>query len=221
MSWPENYGMRLRNGSGVFIVDSSEEFGHFHLLASGTLSSGSTSAWPSGVVWGDLWFVRLTGSGWVGDKATTGFGATTRYIYSTHTGSKPWVKVGNIKGNITGADLYGDYGLNIFDDSAQNSVDTVVFSSMVQQGIDIISVGQFDDIGSNTSINIPINDAGNIYVLIPGSLYHAFGTDVQMGYQYNYSGSTVTSIDVTRRRGSSPYHTNYGNQAYMIVKIRS
>ena len=92
---------------------------------------------------------------------------------------------------------------------------------MIGNSADIVSVGSFSDIGSNTCINIAINEAANYYVLMPGSLYYSYsGTTIKMGYKFNYSGTTLNSIDVLREQNGLPY-TAGGNQAYMIVRYRS
>ena len=105
--------------------------------------------------------------------------------------------------------------------NVQNSVQNVIFSSMIGNSADIVSVGSFSDIGSNTSINITINEAANYYVLMPGSLYYSYsGTTIKMGYKFNYSGTTLNSIDVLREQNGLPY-TAGGNQAYMIIRYRS
>ena len=376
-----SYGMKIINGSGTFIVDSTENFGHFHKIGSGTIT-GATPSYPSSVSYGDLFFVKLPETGFV---AQQNYVSGDRKVFSDFTGSKPWIELGDIKGQISSSDLFGDYGLNIHEEvkgsftivvksagnvgvnitnagsgytsaptvsfsassgttatataaisggaitsitgtnvgsgyssaptvsfsggggsgaaataslatagdvflseilvtdagdgyavdrlitipdhqvgnggatdltfvvasndsngaitglktltqtptnrtpgtytgvipNVQNSVQNVIFSSMIGNSADIVSVGSFSDIGSNTSINIAINEAANYYVLMPGSLYYSYsGTTIKMGYKFNYSGTTLNSIDVLREQNGLPY-TAGGNQAYMIVRYRS
>ena len=35
------YGMKVINGSGTYIVDSTENFGHFHKIGSGTITGAT------------------------------------------------------------------------------------------------------------------------------------------------------------------------------------
>jgi hypothetical protein len=384
-----SHGMKIMNGSGTFIVDSTDDYGHFFQVGSGTVT-GSSFEYPSGVDYGDLFFVKLPGTGFIAEQ---NYISGTRYVMSTYTASKPWIKVDTIKNNISSSDLYGDYGLNIFESTKSNfnivvksagnvgvnitnagsgytsaptvsfsaptsgttatgtaavsggaitsititnpgsgyssapsvsfsggggsgaaataslatagdvflseivvadagsgfvvdrvitipdhtvgnggaadftfvvaskdsngaitglktlsqtpanrtpgtyngvvpnypsDVGRVVFSTRISTNVDIISVGSFADVGTNTSINIAINDTGNYYVLIPGTTYASYSgwplgtTQVEVGYQYNYSGTTTTlnSIDIYRSINGTAYTTT-GNQAYMIIKLRS
>ena len=376
------YGMKVINGSGTYIVDSTENFGHFHKIGSGTIT-GATPSYPGSVSYGDLFFVKLPETGFVAEQR---YVSGDRKVYSTFTGSKPWLELGDIKGQISSSDLFGDYGLNIHEEvkgtftivvksagnvgvnitnagsgytsaptvsfsapssgttatataaiydgkvdsitvtnpgsgytsaptvsfsggggssaaataslatagdvflseilvtdrgdgyavdrvitipdhhvgnggatdltfvvasndsngaitglktltqtptnrtpgtytgvipNVPNSIHNVIFSSMIGNSADVVSVGSFSDIGSNTSINIAINEAANYYVLMPGSMYYSYGgTTIKMGYTFNYSGSTLNSIDVHREQNGLPY-TSGGNQAYMIIRYRS
>tara|TARA_R100001443_G_scaffold17593_1_gene28131 strand:+ start:663 stop:1811 length:1149 start_codon:yes stop_codon:yes gene_type:complete len=379
----ETYGMKIVNGSGTYIVDSTEDFAHFHKLGSGTIT-GATPSYPGSVDYGDLFFVKLPESGFVAQQLYT---SGDRKVYSNFTGAKPWLEIGSIKGQLAAMSLWGDYGLTIFEKvkgaftivvksagnvgvnitnagsgytsaptvsfsaapgggttatgtaaiyggkvdsititnpgsgytsaptvsfsggggssaaataslatagdvflseilvtdrgdgyavdrvitipdqhvgnggatdltfvvasndsngtitglktltqtptnrtpgtytgvipNVSNSEHNVIFSSMIGDSADIVSVGSFSDIGNNTSINIAINEAANYYVLIPGSMYYsAGGTTIKIGYTFNYSGSTLNSIDVHRERNGAPY-TGRGNQAYMIIRYRS
>ena len=426
------YGMKVINGSGTYIVDSTENFGHFYKIGSGTIT-GATPSYPGSVSYGDLFFVKLPETGFVAEQR---YVSGDRKVYSTYTGSKPWLELGDIKGQISSSDLFGDYGLNIHEEvkgaftivvksagnvgvnitnagsgytsaptitvgpawagsttystgqqvtndsgklytcttagtsagsggptgtgssisdgscvwahagtaatataaiydgkvdsitvtnpgsgytsaptvsfsggggssaaataslatagdvflseilvtdrgdgyavdrvitipdhhvgsggatdltfvvasndsngaitglktltqtptdrtpgtytgvipKVANSIHNLIFSSMIGNSADIVSVGSFSDIGSNTSINIAINEAANYYVLMPGSMYYSYGgTTIKMGYTFNYSGSTLNSIDVHREQNGLPY-TSGGNQAYMIIRYRS
>ena len=129
------YGMKVINGSGTYIIDSTENFGHFHKIGSGTITGG-TPSYPGTVSYGDLFFVKLPESGFVAQQLYT---SGDRKVYSNFTGSKPWLEIGSIKGQISSTDLYGDYGLNIHEEV--KGAFTIVVKSAGNVGVNITNAG--------------------------------------------------------------------------------
>ena len=130
-----SYGMNIINGAGTFIVDSTENFGHFHKIGSGTIT-GATPSYPSSVSYGDLFFVKLPETGFV---AQQNYVSGDRKVFSDFTGSKPWIELGDIKGQISSSDLFGDYGLNIHEEVKGSF--TIVVKSAGNVGVNITNAG--------------------------------------------------------------------------------
>ena len=118
------------------------------------------------------------------------------------------------------------YGIKVLNAAGTD----IEFSSESGSALEIVAVGTYGDLGNSFSLSYTINSTTPHYVLVPGSGYNYFniwgftGT-FKMGYQYNYSGSTCTSIEIHRSftwgSGSVIAGSSEGAAAYMIVKYRS
>lgn len=219
-----SYGLKVYNGDGQTLIDSNDSGSSLVKTASGTVS-GTNFAYPTGVALGDLFFVRLASSGFVGENLYT---SGTRTVYSSVSGGKPWIKAEVMAGNVSSHD--SGYGLNVFT-SAGTAAANLLFSSVPADALDLVAVGAYGDL-TGTSLEISINSTAPHYVLIPGSYYFfvAGGSwpltqsiTVKKGYSFVYSGSTLTKITVDTyvNAGGGNIPLAYGDQSYMVVRYRS
>jgi len=220
------YGLKVFNGDNQTVIDSRDSASSLLKVASGNVTGGNF-AYPSGVAVGDLFFVRLPSSGTIAENMLI-FG-NSRTVYSTVTGSKPWIKASTMAGNVSNHE--SGYGLNVFT-SAGTAASNLIFSTIPGEALDVIAVGSYNSI-SGTSLQVSINSTAPHYVLIPGTIYYFypggswpanFPMLVQVSYTFTYSGSTLSSISVNKyinTGGASNTPISYGNQSYMIIRLRS
>jgi len=223
------YGLKVFNGDGQTVIDSNDSASSLLKVASGSVS-GENFEYPSDadgtqVALGDLFFVRLPSSGIIAENLLV---SGTRTVYSSVTGAKNWIKASTMAGNVSSHN--SGYGLNVFT-SAGTAAANLIFSSVPGDALDIVAVGQYNSI-SGTSIALSINSTAPHYVLIPGSVYYQFGgggwpanypVSILNGYTFTYSGSTLSTITVSRSitTGPTPTPLSYGGQSYMIIRLRS
>ena len=218
------YGLKVYNGDSQTLIDSNDTASSLVKTASGTVS-GTNFGYPTGVVLGDLFLVRLASSGFVAENL---FSSGTRTIYSSVSGGKPWIKAEVMSGNVSSHD--SGYGLNVFT-SAGTAAANLLFSSVPADSLDVVTVGSYGDL-TGTSLEVSINSTSPHYVLIPGSFYFHYPggswpatqpITIKKGYSFTYSGSTLTkiSVDTYGNAGGGNFPLSYGNQSYMIVRYRS
>tara|TARA_B100000927_G_C16335252_1_gene416986 strand:- start:109 stop:786 length:678 start_codon:yes stop_codon:yes gene_type:complete len=223
-----SYGLKVFNGDGLTILDSSEGLSTFIKTNTGTISSGSgTVNFPTGIDVTDLFFVRPTSNIFIAESAISG----SRQIYRSGTSVLDWFEADNTLGNFSSGFDTG-YGLNVFDGTGTAASD-LLFSSNTAQSLDIVAVGSYSDLGSNTELQININSSTPHYGLLNGSLFGS-GTvtgylggggtiERKRGYEYSYSGSTLSYIKIVSTfayPGSNGFQPGGGDMAYMIVKLR-
>tara|TARA_Y100001938_G_scaffold150778_1_gene243400 strand:- start:8287 stop:8958 length:672 start_codon:yes stop_codon:yes gene_type:complete len=220
------YGLVVLNGDNQTVIDSRDSASSLLKVNSGSVSGGNFE-YPSEVDVGDLFFVRLPSSGTVAENMLV-FGQT-RTVYSTVTGSKDWIKASTMAGNVSSHN--SGYGLNVFT-SAGTAASNLIFSSVPGDALDIVAVGSYNSI-SGSSVVLSINSTAPHYVLIPGTVYYNypggawpanFPLLVNVSYDFSYSGSTLSTITVNRyifTGGASNTPISYGNQSYMIIRLRS
>ena len=226
-----SYGLKVFNGDGQTVIDSNDSASSLLKVASGNVTGGNfeypSDADGTQVGIGDLFFVRLPESGTIAENMLI-FGQT-RTVYSTVTGAKPWLKASTMAGNVSSHN--SGYGLNVFT-SAGTAAANLIFSSVPGDALDVVAVGSYNSI-SGTSLAVSINSTAPHYVLIPGTIYYFypggswpanFPMLVQVSYTFTYSGSTLSSISVNKyinTGGATNTPISYGNQSYMIVRLRS
>ena len=226
-----SYGLKVFNGDGQTVIDSNDSASSLLKVASGNVTGGNfeypSDADGTQVGIGDLFFVRLPESGTIAENMLI-FGQT-RTVYSTVTGAKPWLKASTMAGNLSSHN--SGYGLNVFT-SAGTAAANLIISSVPGDALDVVAVGSYNSI-SGTSLAVSINSTAPHYVLIPGTIYYFypggswpanFPMLVQVSYTFTYSGSTLSSISVNKyinTGGATNTPISYGNQSYMIVRLRS
>ena len=216
------YGIKILNADARVILDSREDLGSIVKGSTGTVSGNSVN-YPSGQG-NNLFFMNVPSpGGTVAENMLLSGG--TRSIYSSNASAKPWFEgVATSTSSIPG---YGSgYGMNIYDPTNGSGLN---FSSQTADAFEIVAVGTYADLGSNTSMVFTLNSTSQFYVLVPGSIYYSFsfwsftGT-MYMGYKFNYSGSTCTSIEVQKHftwgSGTVTTSTIEGSTSFMIVKLR-
>lgn len=232
------YGLRVTNNNEQIIIDSDEGFPHFIEVDSTTIVSGNDNEvdFPTGFEFNKLIFARPTESCMIMEAGNTG-GARAFYR-SVSSSPIQLIRADVTSGNV--ADHDDGYGLNVFDGSAAASASTLVFSTNTSSSLDIRSVGDYNDIAPNHTINVIINSTAPHYVLLPGSYTYtyneawsgpfggaSFYIEQQRGYQFNYTGNHLDSIDILNKimsTGGGILTTTplgYGGGAYMIVELRS
>ena len=204
------------------IINSTDGYSTLIRTASGAVS-GTSFAYPSGTSSGDLFLVHLPASGFVAQNTT--FSGSSDTIYSSYSSAKNWIKAASTSTSTVSGYASG-YGIRVMNAAGND----VTFSSETGDALEIVAVGTYGDLGNSTSLSYTINSTTPHYVLIPGSAYNYFsfwsftGT-FKMGYQFNYSGSTCTSIEIQRSflwgTGSTITGSSQGASTYMIVKYRS
>jgi len=216
------YGIKVLNADARVILDSTEDLGSIVKGSTGTVSGNSVN-YPSGQG-SNLFFMNVpTPGGTVAENMLLSGG--TRSIYSSNSGAKPWFEgVATTTSSVPG---YGSgYGMNVYDPTNGSGLN---FSSQTSDACEIVAVGRYSDLGSNTTMVFTINSTSQYYVLVPGSIYYSFNiwnfTGVMnMGYKFNYSGSTCTSIEVQKSfqwgSGTTTTSTIEGSTSFMIVKLR-
>tara|TARA_B100000214_G_scaffold373887_1_gene355237 strand:+ start:1919 stop:2602 length:684 start_codon:yes stop_codon:yes gene_type:complete len=225
-----SYGLKVFNGDGLTILDSSEGLSTFIKTNSNTIGSATSYPvnFPTGIDVTDLFFVRPTSNIFVSEFVFGG----TRKIYRSGTSALDWLEADNTQGNFSSGFDTG-YGLNVFDGTGTAASD-LLFSSNTAQSLDIVSVGSYSDLGSNTELQININSSTPHYVLLNGSLFGSAsitgylgsgGTiERKRGYEYYYSSGTNLSyikiISTFAYPGSAGLQPGGGQMAYMIVKLR-
>jgi len=221
------YGLKVYNGDNQVILDSDEGFATFIKTGGGTLgtNTGNLIDWPSGITVSDLFFMRLPGSGFVSNNFLAD-GTGTRQVYTNYTASQQWLEAARTTSNVSG--FAGGYGLNVFDGSGV-AESNLLFTTNATTALDIVTVGTYEDLvtENNTIKTISINSTEPHYVLINGSfrlyldIYSVGQFEVRNGYQFNYSGTTLTSIDIESRLVGTYTTPIGGDTSYMIVKLRS
>tara|TARA_B100001250_G_scaffold39522_1_gene31470 strand:+ start:2548 stop:3210 length:663 start_codon:yes stop_codon:yes gene_type:complete len=216
------FGIKVLNADSRVILDSREDLATIVKGSTGTVSGNSVN-YPSGQG-GNLFFMNVPSpGGTVAENQYSGTGS--RSIYSSNASAKPWFEgVATSTSSIPG---YGSgYGINVFDPTNGTGLN---FSSQTADAFEIIAVGKYSDLGSNTSMVFTINSTSQHYVLVPGSIYKSYNVfsfvgTIYMGYKFNYSGSTCTSIEVqkmfTWSTGTVTTSSIEGVTAFMIVKLR-
>lgn len=221
-----SYGLQVFNGDGLTILDSTEGKSTFIKVDNGNIASGIGGVnYPTGKDSTDLIFVHPTNSAFV---AMT---STTTQIYRGSTTPLKWIEAADTQGSFSSGFDTG-YGLNVFDGTGTAASD-LLFSSNTSQSIDIVAVGSYSDLGNNTELQININSSTEHYVLLNGSLFGqstiigflgSGGTLRRMrGYEYSYSGSTLSYIKIISTAstpGSGFVLPGGGQMAYMIIKLR-
>tara|TARA_B100000131_G_scaffold315962_2_gene355286 strand:+ start:1344 stop:2018 length:675 start_codon:yes stop_codon:yes gene_type:complete len=222
------YGLKVLNGNNRYLINSDENFSTIVKTSSGTVT-GTSFNYPSGVVFGDLFFVRLPSTGFVAENLFT---SGTRSVYSTVSTGKNWLKAEVMAGNVSGHT--SGYGLNVFNTSGEGA-SNLLFSSVPGDSLDVVAVGTYGSIGAGvTSKTYTINSSEPHYVLIPGSYYFAWAGAsspvyvpsgvVKKGYTFNYTSTYLNTIVIETNfslGGASPQSLSYGDQSYMIVRLRS
>tara|TARA_B100000427_G_scaffold8259_1_gene7390 strand:- start:493 stop:1149 length:657 start_codon:yes stop_codon:yes gene_type:complete len=218
MAW----GMKVLNADNRVILNTTDNLSTLIRTASGAVT-GTNFAYPSGTSNADLFLVHLPAAGFVAQNAT--FSGSSDTIYSSYSSAKNWIKA-SATNSTTVSGYSSGYGIKIMNAAG----DDVTFSSETGDALEIVAVGTYGDLGNSTSLSYTINSTTPHYVLIPGSAYNYFsfwsftGT-FKMGYQFNYSGSTCTSIEIHRSflwgSGSIITGSSQGASTYMIVKYRS
>ena len=217
-----SYGIRVKNADGRTILTTEDNFSTLIRGASGAVT-GTYFTYPSGTSSSNLFLVHLPASGFVAQQTT--FSGATENIYSSYSGSKNWIKADS-SSTSTVTNHSSGYGLKVLNTAGNN----VNFSSQTSDALDIVAVGTYGSLGNNLTLSLSVNSTVPHYVLIPGSGYYAFNVwsftgTFKMGYQFNYSGSTCTSIDIHRSfnwgSGSTIVGDSQGAAAYMIVRYRS
>jgi hypothetical protein len=223
------YGLKVYNGDNQVILDSDEGFATFIKTGGGTLgtNTGTLIDWPSSIYISDLFFVRLPGSGFVANNFIAEYVNETRQIYTTYTASQQWLEAARTTSNVSG--FADGYGLNVFDGSGV-AESNLLFTTNTPTALDIVEVGTYDEllIANNTSKNITINSTEPHYVLMNGTfrlhldIYAVGQFELKNGYQFNYSGTTLNSIDIESKLIMPGYTPVIGGDAtYMIIKLRS
>ena len=95
-----SYGLKVFNGDGLVILDSSEGFSTFIKTNTGTITSGAgTVNFPTGIDVTDLFFVRPTSNIFIAESAISG----SRQIYRSGTSVLDWFEADNTLGNFSSA----------------------------------------------------------------------------------------------------------------------
>jgi len=219
------YGLRVLNADNKVILNTDD--GGLSTLvkaASGGVTGGNFG-YPSGTSSSDLFLVHLPGDGFIAQNMTTVAGSES--IYSSYTSAITWIKgaattTGIVSGYNTG------YGLKITD-----SAGNLTFSSETSDALEIVAVGTYGSLDNSPSLSYTINSTTEHYVLIPGSAYFSYAAGFpvnssgtfKQGYEFHYSGSTCTSIEIHRSfvnsSGAVVIGSSSGAATYMIVKYRS
>ena len=221
------YGLKIYNGDNQVILDSDEGFATFIKTGGGTLgtNTGTEIDWPSGITVSDLFFIKLPGSGFVANNFEAS-GSGTRQVYTTYTDSQQWLEADRTTSNV-GTGFDDGYGLNVFDGSGV-AESNLLFTTNATTALDIVTVGTYEELltANNTIKTISINSTEPHYVLMNGSfrlhldIYSVGQFEIKNGYQFNYSGTTLTSIDIESRVVGTNAAVG-GDTSYMIVKLRS
>ncbi len=216
------YGIKVLNADNRVILNSTDGYSTLIKGASGAVT-GTSFAYPSGTSSADLFLVHLPAAGFIAQNTT--FSGSSDTIYSSYSSAKNWIKALPTSSSTVSGYNSG-YGIKVLNAAGTD----VEFSSESGSALEIVAVGTYGDLGNSFSLSYTINSTTPHYVLVPGSGYNYFniwgftGT-FKMGYQYNYSGSTCTSIEIHRSftwgSGSVIAGTSEGAAAYMIVKYRS
>ena len=216
------YGIKILNADARVILDSTEDLGTIVKGSTGTVS-GTSVNYPSGQG-SNLFFMNVPSpGGTVAENMLLSGG--TRSIYSSNSGAKPWFEgVATTTSTVSGHS--SGYGMNVYDPTNGTGLN---FSSQTADAFEIVAVGRYSDLGSNTSMVFTINSTSQYYVLVPGSVYYSFSFwsfsgALLVGYKFNYSGSTCTSIEVQKSfqwaSGTTTASGIEGGTSFMIVKLR-
>lgn len=232
------YGVKVTNVDGRVILDSSENRPMLIKTRNGTTSVGTNSfaslTSSPALSFNDLLFVRRTASGKVAEDGS--LSGTSRGIYASAGGSLEWLEVKAINASgITG--FNSGYGLNVFD-GAGTATTNLLFTTAAANSMEIVSIGTFEMPGSSYYKDVPIV-SGTVphFILITGTWrFHlvlsqtdvtsATNLEVFRGYEYIYTGSTLTKIrlwNASTNNLANPV-SNFGldNQVgYVIAKLRS
>jgi hypothetical protein len=185
-------------------------------------------------------FVRRTASGFISEDG--GYSGSGRAIYASANGSLTWFEAKAINASSIPNHDSG-YGLNVFDGGGTAAAN-LLFSTNVQNAVEVVAIGDFVLPGSTYIKDIPIIDQTEPhYILITSTFRFRFittaipelgmqATDFEnfRGYEYIYSGSNLTKIRIWNAiidRGRA-YQSQDSYQAapdiqaaYIIVKLRS
>ena len=232
------YGVKVTNVDGRVILDSSEDRPMLIKTRNGTTSVGTNSfaslTSSPALSFNDLLFVRRTASGKIAEDGSVS--GTSRGIYASSGGSLQWLEVKALSASaITG--FNSGYGLNVYDGGG-TALSNLMFTTAASNSIEVVSVGTFEMPGTTYYKDVPIVDGtAPHYILITGTWrFHlvlpktfvtsAINQEVFRGYEYIYTGSTLTKIrlwNASTNYRATPV-SNYGldsQTAYMIVKLRS
>ena len=217
-----DWGIRVKNADGRTILTTEDDFSTLINGASGAVT-GTTFNYPTNTSSADLFLMHLPAAGFIAHQPT--FSGVTESIYSDYSSSKNWIKaVTSTTSTVTNHS--SGYGLKVRNAAGNN----INFSSQTSDALEIVAVGTYGDLGNNLTLSLSVNSTTPHYVLIPGSGYYSFNVwgftgTFKMGYQFNYSGATCTSIDIHRSftwgSGSTIVGDSQGAASYMIVKYRS
>jgi len=233
------YGIKVTNVDGRVILDSSENRPMLIKTRNGTASVGTTTfaslASSPAITFNDMLFVRRTANGVLAeDGSLTGAG---RGIYASSGGSLTWLEAKALNVSAVSNHTSG-YGLNVFDDSGNTAAANLLFTTAAGNSLEVVSIGTFEMPGSTYFKDVPIVD-GTVphYVLLTGTFRYllvlsqtqvnpAFNQEVLRGYEYIYSGSTLTKIrlwnaSINYLANPTTYFGLDNQVAYVIVKLRS
>jgi len=232
-----DYGLKVYNGSNKLILDSAEALPTFISVASGTLGTVTNNLvdYPGSITIGDLFFVRLPGSGFIAENYYSGSG--TRKIYTTYTSSQQWIKLDKTTSNVSSHT--SGYGLNVFDATGGATPDAsdLLFSTNTTTSVDIAAIGSWSDMEDDNLTEVVYTcpaqwSQTNHYVLLNGTFYTTGSTQnplgggditytVKMGYEFNYSNNTLTNIKIQGEASGAALDTGGVTNTYMIVRLRS
>ena len=233
------YGIKVTNVDGRVILDSSENRPMLIKTRNGTASVGTTTfaslASSPAITFNDMLFVRRTANGALAeDGSLTGAG---RGIYASSGGSLTWLEAKALNASAVSNHTSG-YGLNVFDDSGNTAAANLLFTTTAANSLEVVSIGTFEMPGSTYFKDVPIID-GTVphYVLLTGTFRYllvlpqtdvtpATNQEVLRGYEYIYSGSTLTKIrlwnaSINHLANPTTYFGLDNQVAYVIVKLRS
>ena len=232
------YGIKVLNTSNRVILDSSENSPILIKVRNGTASVGTTSfaslASSPAISFNDMIFARRTASGKIAEDGSL-YG-TTRGIYASSGGSLQWLEVKALSASaITG--FNSGYGLNVYDGGG-TALSNLMFTTAASNSIEVVSVGTFEMPGTTYYKDVPIVDGtAPHYILITGTWrFHlvlpqtfvtpATNQEVFRGYEYIYTGSTLTKIrlwnSVTNNLANPISNFGFDSQVgYVIAKLRS
>jgi len=251
------YGIQVENGDGDFIIDSDQPYSSFGILSSGSASITTTTAagtfatapvsplnslyhqqnFPSQISGTDLFFVKLPKDGFVGEQAGISrlFNSTHKWVHGSSASSPSttyaWKEIDVMShASMNIPNWNSEYGLNVFKDyttTAPQQSD-LIFSSVAEQGINIVAVGSFKDITDSNQrfTTVTVNSDEPHYVLVNGSSYD-FGigflySSVQ-GYYFTYSSEdTLQKIDIY---ATGVHYLGFSTitgrtDTWMIIKVR-
>ena len=241
------YGIKLTNIDDRVVLDSSENRLVF-IKSQGVLTASipqtggylpppiKYSALGTGLVFSDIIFARVSTNGRIAaggnETALANMG-----VYADGTGTFSWFEAEAV--NAAGiANHDAGYGINVYDGVGTASAN-LLFSTNVGNSIEVVAIGSYTPPANVTYTDIAITD-GTVphYVMLRGShrAYYNWSFDYGagmininhehfQGYEYFYTGSTLTKIRVhsviINYLNSNLTRISWINKPWMIVKLRS